>query len=80
MPCLIVESSCGKRVERSVRVKDLKRSTEKESLKGSRKEQTVGKSVRERRTLGGLLKRILIRFSNLKLRQEIAACDPLSLP
>ena len=37
-PCPVVESSCGKRAERSVREKDLRRSTEKESLKGSRTE------------------------------------------
>ena len=38
VPCLVVESSCGKRVERSVRVEDLKGRPKKESLKGSRTE------------------------------------------
>ena len=41
MPCLIVKSSRGKRVERSVREKDFKRSEEKESSKGSRKESML---------------------------------------
>ena len=45
-----------------MREKDINLSAEKESLKGSRKEQTVGKSVEERKTLKGVLKRIFIRF------------------
>ena len=52
LPCLIVESSSGKK-EESVRKKDISLSAEKESLKGSRKEQTVGKSVKERKTSKG---------------------------
>ena len=36
LPCLIVESSCGKK-EESVRKKDISLSAEKESLKGFRK-------------------------------------------
>ena len=66
LPCLIVESSSGRK-EESVRKKDISLSAETESLKGSRKEQTVGKSVKERKTLKGLLKRIFIRFSNCKV-------------
>ena len=49
LPCLIVESSSREK-EESVRKKDINLSAEKESLKGSRKEQTVGKSVKERET------------------------------
>ena len=66
LPCLIVESSSGEK-EESVRKKDNSLSAEKESLKGSRKEQTVGKSVKERKTLKGLLKRIFIRFLSCKV-------------
>ena len=49
LPCLIVESSSREK-EESVRKKDINLSAEKESLKGSRKEQTVGQSVKERET------------------------------
>ena len=56
LPCLIVESSSREK-EESVRKKDINLSAEKESLKGSRKEQTVGKSVKERKTLKGQLKK-----------------------
>ena len=38
LPCLIVESSSGKK-EESVRKKDISLSAEKESLKGSRKDR-----------------------------------------
>ena len=47
MPCLLVESSRGKKRERSVREKDLKRFTAKESLKGSRKESLLEKSEKK---------------------------------
>ena len=47
MPCLVVESSRGKKRERSVREKDLKRFTAKESLKGSRKESLLEKSEKK---------------------------------
>ena len=47
MPCLVVESSRGKKRERSVREKDLKRFTAKESLKGSRKESWLEKSEKK---------------------------------
>ena len=47
MPCLVVESSRGKKRERSVRKKDLKRFTAKESLKGSRKESLLEKSEKK---------------------------------
>ena len=40
MPCLVVESSCGKK-EESVRKKDISLSAEKESLKGSRKDRLL---------------------------------------
>ena len=46
MPCLVVESSRGKKRERSVREKDLKRFTAKESLKGSRKESLLERARR----------------------------------
>ena len=46
MPCLVVESSRGKKRERSVRKKDLKRFTAKESLKGSRKESLLERARR----------------------------------
>ena len=46
MPCLVVESSRGKKRERSVREKDLKRFTAKESLKGSRKERLLERARR----------------------------------
>ena len=51
MPCLVVESSRGKKRERSVREKDLKRFTAKESLKGSRKE-SCWKEREEDRSIG----------------------------
>ena len=46
MPCLVVESSRVKKRERSVRKKDLKRFTAKESLKGSRKESLLERARR----------------------------------
>ena len=44
--CLVVESSRGKK-EESVREKDINLSTEKESLKGSRKDRLLEESEKE---------------------------------
>ena len=46
LPCLIVESSRGKK-EESVRKKDIKLSAEKESLKGSRKDRLLERARRK---------------------------------
>ena len=48
MPCPVVESRCGKRVERSVREKDLRRSTKKRIFKGLKTGKFVGKGEKER--------------------------------
>ena len=69
LPCLIVKSSSGEK-EESVRKKDINLSAEKESLKGSRKEQTVGKSVKERKTLKGQLKKNPYKVLKLESCQE----------
>ena len=58
MPCLVVESSRGKKRERSVREKDLIRFTAKESLKGSRKE-SLSERARKKDTVPCRKKRIL---------------------
>ena len=72
LPCLVVKPSCGKK-EESVRKKDINLSTEKESLKGSRKDRLLQRERegrKERTTLKCRQKRIFTRFSTEEVCQE----------
>ena len=64
MPCLVVESSRGKKRERCVREKDLKRFTVKESLKGSRKESLLERARRRSKPLTPYLRQRGINSSS----------------
>ena len=66
-------------MERSVREKDLRRSTEKESLKGSRKDRLLERA-RKNDTRRVERKESLQGSRSGKLSRKIAACDPQSLP
>ena len=62
-----------------MRKKDLRRSTEKESLKGSRTESLLERA-RKNDTVPCRVKRIFTRFLKWKFVRKIAACDPQSVP
>ena len=68
MPCLTVESSRGRRVERSVRERP-KKVYEKESLKGSRTE-SLSERARKNDTVPCRKNRIFTRFKKWKLSER----------
>ena len=82
MPCLVVESSRGRKRERSLRKKDLKRLTAKESLKGSRKVRLLERARKKcgKNDIQVSNKKNLHKVLEVESCQKIAACDPLSLP
>ena len=81
MPCLIVESSRGKRVERSVRERP-KKVYEKESLKGSRTEslsERARKKKEKERHSAVSKEKNLYKVQEVEVVRKIAACDPHNL-
>ena len=82
MPCLVVESSCGKK-EESVRKKDISLSAEKESLKGSRKDRLLERARKKsgKNDIKVSNKKNLNKVLELESSPgKIAACDTPSCP